>query len=152
MARYQGGKLVKAGFYFCSTTWNMVTIPRKGGILPGRTEVRYIRVPLLLMLFLGPLLGGLYVVFLPFIGFAMVIAFLLKKAGQTVAWAAYSLLDIAMPHWRPGEAYFTGRGKPREERVETRQEPEVKPERAEPEDRLAALERETALKREKEEK
>lgn len=79
MARYHGSSWVKVGFYWNLSRWELVTIPKGGGVLPGGDNLRYIRVPFPLVLLLGPLMGALYVVFLPFIGFAMVFGFAGKK-------------------------------------------------------------------------
>lgn len=75
MARYRGNEQVKIGFYWNSSRWEIVTIPKGGGVLPGGDKVRYIRIPLPLVVLLGPLVGAVYVIFLPFIGFAMFFGF-----------------------------------------------------------------------------
>lgn len=73
MTRYHGEDRVKGGLYWNLTRWQIVTIDGDGGVLPGEAETRYVRVPALMMLVLGPIMGGLYVMFLPFIGFAMIL-------------------------------------------------------------------------------
>lgn len=66
------------------------------------------RMPPGLSLILGPLIGFAYVVFLPFIGLAMVTVLTLRKAGT----ALFSLLrTVATFGWRPLEAYLAGRKK-----------------------------------------
>ncbi|MBI3989720.1 MAG: hypothetical protein HY347_08885 [candidate division NC10 bacterium] len=88
MARYHGNDRVKVGFYWNPSQWEIITIPKGGGVLPGGDDLRYVRLPLPLVMLLGPLMGALYVVFLPFIGFAMVFGFagrkLLLLARRTV--------------------------------------------------------------------
>lgn len=79
MIRYHGNDWVKAGFYWSPSRWEMVTVPKGGGRLAGETEVTYIRLPLPLVVILGPALGALYVIFLPFVGFALVIGFGIKR-------------------------------------------------------------------------
>jgi len=74
MARYHGKKVVRDGFYWSPATWEIVVLGAEGGVLPGETDQRYVRLPALLMLGMGPVLGALLVVFLPFIGFAMLLA------------------------------------------------------------------------------
>lgn len=73
MARYNGGESVRAGFYWNPSQWDVVSIPKEGGTLPAAE--RYIRLPLLALMVLGPFMGALYVIFLPLIGFAMLFAF-----------------------------------------------------------------------------
>jgi len=75
MTRYHANEKVKGGVYWNPARWQVVTVADEGGELPGEAEAKYVRIPLVMMLLLGPLMGGLYVMFLPFIGFAMVIGY-----------------------------------------------------------------------------
>ncbi len=92
MTRYHGNDSVKGGFYWSRSEWKIVTVPRKGGPLPGAAEARYIRLPGLLILVLGPFMGALYVMFLPFLGFAMLLGFTGKKLFGIVRSAVENLL------------------------------------------------------------
>ncbi|MFN3739115.1 MAG: hypothetical protein ACK4TF_00385 [Thermodesulfovibrionales bacterium] len=66
------------------------------------------RMPPGLSLIVGPLIGFIYVVFLPFIGLVMMTVLTLKKVGISLL----SLLrTIAAFGWRPMEAYLAGRKK-----------------------------------------
>lgn len=71
MFTYTGGTTVKGGFYWNRGTWHLENVEGKTGMLPGNGETRYVWVPTLLMLLLAPVMGGLFVVFLPFVGFAL---------------------------------------------------------------------------------
>ncbi len=55
----------KTGFYFNTRTWEL-DLHRDDG------SGDYVRVPAFALLILGPVLGFLFVIFLPFIGFALV--------------------------------------------------------------------------------
>lgn len=79
MKRYYGSDRVKAGFYWTPARWEIVTVPRGGGMLPGGDESRYHRIPIAIVIPLGALLGALYVIFLPLIGFIMFFGFAGKK-------------------------------------------------------------------------
>ncbi|MEE9568214.1 MAG: hypothetical protein V3W37_02415 [Candidatus Binatia bacterium] len=79
MARYHGSDYVEIGFYCNTSRWEIITVPKGGGSLPGENEETYIRLPLLLVMLLGPLMGGLYVIFLPLIGFVILFGFVGKK-------------------------------------------------------------------------
>jgi hypothetical protein len=72
MKTYTGGKNAKEGFYFNLKTKEIVSIEKKWA-LPGAITDRYIRIPTLAMLIVGPVLGLIYVIFLPFISFAMIV-------------------------------------------------------------------------------
>jgi len=62
------------------------------------------------MLLLGPIIGLVYVIAFPFIGIAMVSAFL---ATMALGGAAHLLRDVVSFGWRPSEAYFSGKKKKR---------------------------------------
>jgi hypothetical protein len=72
MAKHIGGEVVRNGFYLDWRGWKFEVVEGESGALPGSAETAYVRVPTLLMLVLAPILGGLFVVFLPFIGFALI--------------------------------------------------------------------------------
>jgi hypothetical protein len=119
MSKHTGGTEVKAGFYWNLRKWEMVTLSGNGGTLPGTREDRYLKVPIVAFLFIAPVMGGLYALFLPFIGFAMVFAFLGRKAGAAGRAAVARIGGLVSPEWRPGEAYLAGkRAKKKQERSE----------------------------------
>ena len=106
-----GGSKAKAGIYWSKGSWDLVTLSGEGGVLPGSAETLYVRIPALAMIVFAPLMGASYVVFLPFIGFAMFGDFLAKKAGAGIKNGVTHLAMVLSPEWRPGEAYFLGRRK-----------------------------------------
>jgi hypothetical protein len=103
------GTMVKGGFYFNRDKLDLITVSGKEGMLPGTDGQRYLRVPVLAVLFLAPVLGGLFVVFMPFIGFALVLQHLARLSLSGVKRAGRGLLFVVTPTWRPGEAYFAGK-------------------------------------------
>jgi hypothetical protein len=112
MTKHIGGNAVKAGFYWNLKNWEMVTLSGAGGVLPGGGGDRYLKVPIVAFLFVAPVMGGLYAFFLPFIGFAMLAAFLGRKVGVAGRAAVTRVGGLVSPEWRPGEAYMAGkRGK-----------------------------------------
>lgn len=111
MFRYTGGQTVRQGFYWNAAKWDVTLIERQGGELPGGTGERFARVPVVAMLLVAPIMGALYVVFLPFIGVAMVLDFVARRAARAVRAGAVALLAAVAPQWRPGEAYLAEREK-----------------------------------------
>jgi hypothetical protein len=109
MFRYRGGQTVRHGFYWGAGTWAVTLIDREGGPLPGDATVRYARVPAVLMLFIAPVMGALYVVFLPVVGFALVLDFAARRLWRAGVKAVWALLAAVLPAWRPGEAYLRER-------------------------------------------
>ena len=111
MATREGGMAVRTGFYWNLRNWQLLTVPKQGGLLPGGLDDRYVRVPVLLMLLVAPLMGALYVMFLPFIGFAMLASFVARKSAVAVKAGFIGVMATISPQWRPGEAYLAGKKK-----------------------------------------
>jgi hypothetical protein len=84
MTKYRSGERVKAGFYWNTREWEAHIVKPEGGVLPGKPEAAYVRLPLLAVLVLAPLMGAVYAFFLPFIGFAMVLAYLAGRLRRMV--------------------------------------------------------------------
>lgn len=73
MFNHKGGDVVKGGFYWNQAQWRLENVEGKSGTLPGDEESRFARVPTLVLFVLAPIMGALFVVFLPFIGFALLV-------------------------------------------------------------------------------
>ena len=91
MATKKAGEQAKAGFYFNLDTWEL-DLHRKDGALPGSDGDRFRRVPTVALLVLGPAMGFFFVIFLPFIGFAL----FAREIGHRVAgWFGRKTRDTA---------------------------------------------------------
>lgn len=105
MFAYQGGTTARRGTY-----WNlgngMRQVLERDGMLPGTKETTYLKAPPIVMVVLGPILGFLYVLALPLIGFAMILTLLAKRVGE---WVAGAIGTTAAFGWRPVEAYLMSR-------------------------------------------
>ncbi len=82
--RYAGGDTVKYGFYWNVREWEAQVVPKEGGTLAGEADVRYIRMPLFVLLVVAPIMGAIYAFFLPFIGFAMLAMFLVGRLRRMI--------------------------------------------------------------------
>ena len=70
---------------------------------------------------MAPLMGALYVVFLPVAGFALVGGHALR-AAKTLAMDSFMHIAVAVsPSWAPGEAYLADRKRAKAERAAKRQ-------------------------------
>jgi hypothetical protein len=67
----KGGNETKGGFYWKKGDWAIVTVEGKTGTLPGSQDEEFIRIPGLLFIPVALTISVVYVVFLPFVGFAM---------------------------------------------------------------------------------
>ena len=103
------GTMVKGGFYFNRDKLDLIAVSGKEGMLPGADGQRYLRVPVLAVILLAPVLGGLFVMFMPFIGFVLVFQHLGRLMLSGAKRAGRGLLFVVTPTWRPGEAYFAGK-------------------------------------------
>lgn len=106
MRHYKGTEKVEPGLYFNLHQLSFKSVDDEGP-LPGRPEDVYRRVPTLALLVVGPLLGFVYVVFLPFIGFAMVAWLLGVKASQVAVGAAQGAMRVLRPGWEPSMAFLS---------------------------------------------
>ncbi|MGD2079679.1 MAG: hypothetical protein PVG55_02710 [Nitrospirota bacterium] len=105
MKKYRGGNKVGKGSYWDLSSGRREDIEQEG-TLPGDENSTFVRVPSMLMLLLGPVLGLLYVIALPFIGIATVLAVLLGKANVALLQVFGRTVSFG---WRPVESYLSGR-------------------------------------------
>jgi hypothetical protein len=108
MAKFNGSETVKAGFYFDTQAWHVTTMSGKGGTLPGGPDTTYVRVPLPLLLVGAPMMGAAFAMFLPFIGIAMVVDHVTRKAWGAAKDAVHGSMEALSHRTATGEAYFTG--------------------------------------------
>jgi hypothetical protein len=81
----KGGSKTKGGFYWKKGEWELVTVEGKSGKLPGRENVEYLWIPAILFVPVALIMGLAFYLFLPFIGFGMLISVLVKKVGRILA-------------------------------------------------------------------
>ncbi len=119
MKTYNRNEHVPAGLYWDPASWEIVTMSGKaGGRLPASTgdqksstpeTDRVVRLNPVAGLLMAPMLGAMFVMFLPFAGFVL----LAEHAGKKIARLTKSVTeDVAsslMPVVRHGHAYLTGR-------------------------------------------
>lgn len=107
MLTYKGGHKVGKGTYWDVRDGHRIDVAQEG-VLPGSDASTYLRMPSGVMLLSGPVIGLLYVVFLPFIGIAMVAA----AAGRGLVTGMASLIGKSISFgWRPRNAYLSGKKK-----------------------------------------
>lgn len=75
MTTYRGGDTVTAGFYWNRGQWAAEVVPAAGGTLPGEAAIAYHRIPWPALLVVAPVMGGAFAMFLPFVGFAMLVQY-----------------------------------------------------------------------------
>jgi len=107
MLRHNGGHQVGKGTYWNFSTGERLDVETEA-VLPGGSRTTYYRLPATGFLLLGPFLGLLYAVFLPFIGIAMAVKVVLQKIGVTVTGTARTGASFG---WRPSESYLAGKRK-----------------------------------------
>jgi hypothetical protein len=122
MAKYTGGMQVGGGYYWNARSWEVQVVSDDGGVLKGGAEARYAKVPFPALFVIVPLLGALFLMFLPMIGFALFAYAIAKKVTGGVKQGATDLAATVQPgQFAAGAAYFTG--KPGEEKKEGAEAP-----------------------------
>lgn len=106
-----GGDRVRKGNYWNLSSGERIPINNEGR-LPGDRETTYLKFHPLALVVIGPLMGLVYAVFLPFVAIAMVSWLLFRKVFGGVAEA---LQRAAVFGWQPSEAYLAGRKRPGEQ-------------------------------------
>jgi hypothetical protein len=139
MTNYGSGSAVQSGYYFNAARWHVEPIAENGGRLPAGNG-SWIKVPTAALLVLVPVLGATFLMFLPLIGFALVLRALASPVMNLFRASATDLAATMTPGWQPGEAHFTGKS-PENAGVEEKGPIAAR------DDRLEALSREIELRR-----
>jgi hypothetical protein len=84
MLKHTGGETVKGGFYWSAARRRLEVVSATAGPLPGDVSTTYVRVPVLLMIPLALAMSVVFVIFLPLIGFAVVLESIYKNARVAV--------------------------------------------------------------------
>ena len=108
MTTYAGGTAVKSGYYLDIRTFTFAQVARDGGKLPGGDEQGFTRVPAALVLVAAPVLGGAFVVALPFIAFGVTAYAIGKRLTGFGRAGACEVAATLVPPWAPGAAHLTG--------------------------------------------
>ena len=109
MTRYHGNDKVGPGIY-CNVRELSFRSVEDEARLPGGPDQVWRPVPALLMLVAGPIVGLVYVMFLPLIGFLMLAGVMLGWLGRQLVPAGNAFGRVLRPAWQPALA-FLGRGK-----------------------------------------
>lgn len=105
MTRYHGAEKVEAGVYLNMKELSFASMADDGP-LPGTADDEYRAVPAVVMLIVGPVLGLVYAMFLPFIGLGMVAGILAGKLGHLTADAAGASARVLRPAWQPAMSFL----------------------------------------------
>ncbi|MGC3997550.1 MAG: hypothetical protein QM767_08670 [Anaeromyxobacter sp.] len=106
--RFQSGAAVNSGYYLNAARWAIQPVARDGERLPeGKGD--WMKIPTLLALVLTPVLGLTFLMFLPFIGFALLLAHVASPVLKLFRRSATELAGTMSPGWQPGEAHLTGK-------------------------------------------
>lgn len=97
MKTHQAGQPAGSGMYVSFRDWDLQIVSTDGETLQGDTGHAYQRVPLLMLVVLSPLIGGLYAMAFPVVIFAaffdvirrQVSAFKVRHGGELVDWGIY---------------------------------------------------------------
>jgi hypothetical protein len=110
MAKYTGGTKVSGGYYWNTRNWEVEVVPTEGGRLRDMESARYVKVPFPALFLIVPILGALFLMFLPFIGFGLFVWAIAKRITGSVAQGATELASTVQPgSFAAGSAYFTGK-------------------------------------------
>jgi len=109
MTTISGGTAVPGGYYLSKSNWEIFPIARDGERLPGKPSEHYVKVNTAAALMLMPVLGGLMVVFLPFIGLYLTAKTAIGGVTGVFHRSAKNLAATVTPGWAPGAEHMTGK-------------------------------------------
>jgi hypothetical protein len=109
MKTINGGSAVQGGYYISKSNWEIFPIARDGEKLPGPASEHYVKVNAATALMVMPALGGLMVVFLPFIGLYLAAKTMVGGVTGAFRRSAQDLAATVTPGWAPGAAHMTGK-------------------------------------------
>ncbi len=109
MKTIHGGSAVRGGYYLSKSHWEIVPIAHDGEKLPGPASEHYVKVPTAAALSVLPVLGGLMVVFLPFVGLYLTAKAAVRPVAGVFKGSAKDLAATMTPGWAPGAAHLTGK-------------------------------------------
>ncbi|MGD2063287.1 MAG: hypothetical protein PVF51_06860 [Nitrospirota bacterium] len=102
---YHSDEAATRGSYWNVSTGELIHCDAGTEALPGEA-MTYLKVHPAALLLLGPIFGLAFVLFLPFIGFAMIAHTITSKA---LTFVGGHLAKEAGFRWQPTMAYFTGK-------------------------------------------
>ena len=112
MTRYEAGQQVAGGYYWNVKGWDIQTVSGEQGQLEGEEGAYFFKLPLVAMVPLAAAMSFAFVIFLPFIGFAMLVYALVRPVARFGYSLMHSTARTLAPDLQPGAAYLAG--KPRE--------------------------------------
>ena len=108
MKTFEAGTRVSKGYYFSGKSWTLAPVAADGDVLPGARGERFLRVPLLLAFGLAPLMGAVFLMFLPVIGFYLTAQALARPVVGLFRRSATEVAATMAPVWVPGQAHLAG--------------------------------------------
>jgi hypothetical protein len=103
------GTKVESGYYWNSKSWGFAHVGVDGAAIGGDASARWVKVPTPVVLAAAPVLGGIFVVALPFLGFAALARAASRRLTGGVKEGAAEIAASLGPVAAPGEAHLTGK-------------------------------------------
>jgi hypothetical protein len=109
MKTLNAGTPVKSGYYFSLKSWTVHPMAHDGEQLPGERDERWIRLSLPLAVAAAPLLGAGFLMFMPAIGFYLVVMAAVRPVTALFRKTTTELAATMSPGLVAGEAHLTGK-------------------------------------------
>ncbi len=104
----EAGTRVGKGYYFSSRSWTLTPVGGEGETLPGEPGEKYVPVPLPVAFAVAPLMGALFLMFLPVIGFYLTARAVARPVVHVFHRSATEVAATVAPSWAPVEAHLAG--------------------------------------------
>lgn len=107
---YHGQDQVGSGTYLDTSSGELLSLSPDGGVLPGAVESRFLKAPMPLMLLLAPVMGLVFILFLPFAGILVLSSFAVSlvkyRTVEGIATARATAIQMAAPRRQPGVSFL----------------------------------------------
>jgi hypothetical protein len=108
MKTIEAGTRVTKGYYFSAKSWMLTPVANDGELLPGAGGEKFLRIPLLVAFAVAPMMGALFLMFLPLIGFYLTARAVARPVVGAFRKSATEVAATVAPVWVPGEAHLAG--------------------------------------------
>ncbi len=110
VARLEGGVPASGGVYWSVKDGEFVSVPKEGGVLEGGDGRTYIKVPLPIVLIVGPVMGLAFAFFLPLSGVLVLGSLLKNKLQRAFSAGKVGAAGMASLQMQPGASYLQPTG------------------------------------------
>lgn len=106
LTKFEGGEAVKGGVYWSVKDGEFISVPKEGGVLEKESGRTYLKVPLPIVLVVGPIMGLAFAFFLPLSGVLVLASLAKRKLQGAFSAGKVGAAGMARLQMQPGASYL----------------------------------------------